>query len=90
VISAQSRYRNNELEKVPTAVGPVVAIMPTRSFAWQFNYTYFTVRQGDRIDALAREFYGDEYQWWMIARANPEILHWDSIEPGTIIRIPSA
>lgn len=49
--------------------------------------TYRTV-EGDRIDSLAFDAYGDPTLWWVIAYANPEILVWDPLEPGTEVRVP--
>lgn len=46
-------------------------------------------QQGDRLDLLANEYYGDETLWFVIARAN-NIGHGSIvIEPGKVIRIPN-
>lgn len=34
-----------------------------------------TVKQGDRLDLLAKHYYNDDRLWWRIVDANPEILH---------------
>jgi hypothetical protein len=39
---------------------------------------------------LAEQFLGKGQYWWMIADCNPEILDWNDLQVGTIIRIPSA
>ena len=33
-----------------------------------------TVKEGDRLDLLARHYYNDDRLWWRILDANPEIL----------------
>jgi len=49
----------------------------------------YTVDRGDRIDRLARKFYGSDDLWWIIALANNmELLPCD-LNPNTVIRIPS-
>ena len=49
---------------------------------------YFFSKVGDRLDLLAKQYYGDVTMWWIIAKANnlgKGSLH---IKPGTKIRIP--
>lgn len=55
------------------------------------NDTYAYTTEGDRLDLLAQEFYGDVSLWWIIAAGNPEVLSLNSlfIPVGTEIRIPS-
>ena len=33
-----------------------------------------TVQTGDRLDALARHYYGNDRLWWRILDANPQII----------------
>ena len=49
----------------------------------QFIYTKF----GDRIDALAYQYYGDISLWWIISKANG-IKGQTALRPGTTLRIP--
>lgn len=44
---------------------------------------------GDRLDALAWQYYSDPTQWWIIAAANPHVRK-DSmfLDPGMQVRIP--
>jgi phage tail protein X len=92
MISQRSRYVNSTVAKLPTRDGTsaVRAVIAKTPGVKVFNFTYYRVRDIDRIDGLARYFFGDETAWWIIANANPEILAWDEIEDGTIIRIPDA
>jgi nucleoid-associated protein YgaU len=53
------------------------------------NDVFIISQEGDRLDLLANEYYGDETLWFVIARAN-NIGHGSIvIEPGKVIRIPS-
>ena len=49
----------------------------------QFIYTKF----GDRIDALAYQYYGDISLWWIISKANG-IKGQAGLKPGLLLRIP--
>ena len=51
---------------------------------------YIITRVGDRLDLLAHSYYGDEKLFWIISRANPDLVRRDSIycDPGLQIRIP--
>ena len=47
---------------------------------------YVITQQGDRLDNLAFQFYGDQSLWWYIAKANN--LSFMTIPVGTSLRIP--
>ena len=49
----------------------------------KFIYTKF----GDRVDALANEYYGDVTLWWIISKANG-IRGEAGLRPGKLLRIP--
>jgi hypothetical protein len=49
-------------------------------------YTYS--RQGQRLDLLAFDAYGDPRYWWVIARANNLGLGTLQVTPGRRLRIP--
>jgi nucleoid-associated protein YgaU len=67
-------YRNSKYPRVPLSI----------------NDVYVITTEGDRLDILAQQYYGDSSLWWIISIAN-ETLKQDSlhITPGTQIRIPS-
>ena len=44
--------------------------------------------EGDRLDNLAFQFYGDSSLWWYIAKAND--LNSINIPAGTSLRIPAS
>lgn len=90
MIFADSRYasgnayksndaRNNTYQKT------VIRKFPTKTFRF---YTYVW-KEGDRIDLVANEFFGDPSYWWRIMDINPEIINAFDIPIGTNIRIPN-
>jgi nucleoid-associated protein YgaU len=90
-INADSRYTT---ATITTAVGPdggtrqEMRVAQPRSRV--ITYTYHRVVDGERVDTIAKDFYGKAELWWMIADSNPEVLDWLDLEPGTILRVPSA
>ena len=53
------------------------------------NEDIFVVTQeGDRLDNLAFQFYGNQHLWWYIAHANN--LTTMNVEIGTQLRIPGS
>ncbi len=50
--------------------------------------TYIISEQGDRLDILAKNYYGDSEMWWIIAIANNINDAVFYITPGTQLRIP--
>jgi hypothetical protein len=49
---------------------------------------YILSQEGDRLDVLAREYYGDEVFWHVIAKTNNLGKGTLVVPPGIIIRIP--
>jgi nucleoid-associated protein YgaU len=45
-------------------------------------------QEGDRLDLLAKEFYGDESLWFVIAKANDLGKGSLNVPAGKVIRIP--
>ena len=50
----------------------------------------YTVSESDRLDKIAFSAYGNVRLWWVIALANDWDVPWVSLQPGSVIRIPSA
>jgi hypothetical protein len=49
----------------------------------------YQVREGDRLDLLANQFFHDPRKWWLIADANPDVLTIEELlVPGRLLRIP--
>lgn len=90
-ISAESRYRTATLQTAVGADGETRQEMrPAFPRSRQVSFTYYRVVAAERIENIAYNQYGDARLWWIIADANPEILDWFDLEPGKIIRVPSA
>ena len=49
---------------------------------------YVITQEGDRLDLLADNFYGDPSLWWFIASVNN--INTMNVKPGLSLRIPSA
>lgn len=50
--------------------------------------TYILTQAGDRLDILAKEFYGDEVFWHVIAKANNIGKGSLMVPPGITLRVP--
>ena len=57
-------------------------------FPQQFSDKYIIARAGDRLDLLAREFYGNENRWWILAESNNLGKGSLQVPAGMQIRIP--
>lgn len=91
-ISIYSRYADNQVIPITDskALTRSTIIIKPPSKPVVYGISTYTWQLGDQIDYLSFSAYGDETQWWRIADANPEILFWNNITPGTQVRIPSA
>lgn len=91
MITARSRYAASAVNVVdhPTR-GSILSVSPRLAQTRVFNFTYLALEAEDRPDLIAYRVYGDASMWWKIADANPEILDWSEVDPGTVLRIPSA
>lgn len=89
-IGPDSRYAASTVVKLTDASGAVrYTIVPSHQQDFTVTFTYHQMSGAERIDLLAYEYYNDEGKWYMIADANPEIMDWDNLDPGVIIRIPN-
>ena len=50
------------------------------------NDIYVISQEGDKLDNLAFQYYGDSKLWWYIASANK--INTMNVPPGTSLRIP--
>ena len=91
MITSSSRYARHKTAPVTAADGATrLTILPLTPAAATYSVQYYTWSQHDRVDLVAQRFYGSEQLWWLFAQANPQILNWSSVAPGTVIRIPDA
>tara|TARA_B100000519_G_C14139842_1_gene389304 strand:- start:591 stop:887 length:297 start_codon:yes stop_codon:yes gene_type:complete len=58
------------------------------SFARKPTDLYVFSREGDRLDLLSQEFYGDPRYWWVIAEANHIGKGSFAVQAGLQLRIP--
>ena len=65
-----NKYRTTLYDKIPLSNSDI----------------HLITTDGDRLDLLAQQFYGDSTLWWYIAQANN--LNTMNLEPGTSIRVP--
>ena len=87
-----SRYTFIQTETVPKnqRTTQVFKTVKYPEIPLSVNDIYAYTTQGDRLDLLAQQFYGDVNLWWVIASANPEVIPQNSlfIPEGTQLRIP--
>lgn len=92
-VLAGSRYANSSVVTVVApdtfGGGDISVIVPGMGQPYTFQYTSYQVIAGDRIDNIAFQHLGNAALWWAIANVNPEVLWWDDLTPGTILRIPA-
>jgi len=55
------------------------------------NVQFYTVKSGDSLSKISKEFYGDPQKYTAIFEANkPMLSHPDKIYPGQTLRVPNA
>jgi len=82
-----SRYDNNETQKLNdgrnvyrTRIYPNIPLKDSD--------IYIVTQQGDRLDTIANQFYGDSSLWWIVATANNVHDPSFTVPDGTTLRIP--
>lgn len=91
MIFSNSRFAGDTLALITDNQGITRnTILLPQPQAVSFTFLTYAWTQLDRIDTLAYRFFGNATLWWRIANANPEILYWDIVVPGTQIRIPTS
>lgn len=63
---------------------------PTTYFNKAAGGAHYITREGDEIDALAQKFYGNFKYWHIIASANPHVINFIQLAPGTQLYIPNS
>ena len=77
-ISTTTNTRNNVFEKYQTTIYKKV---PERN-----DDILLISQEGDRLDNLAQQFYGNPHLWWFIAQTNN--ISTINVPAGTSLRIP--
>mgnify|MGYP003119431080 FL=1 len=80
-----SRYDNTKIKIKDLKQGYLTTLYDRVPFS--NSDLYVISQEGDRLDTLANQFYGDSTLWWYIANANN--LNKINLEPGTSLRIPA-
>ena len=79
-----SRYEKTGVRKINDKI--VYTTSSYSNIPMRDNDIFVITQYGDRLDALAHQFYGDINLWWYIAKANN--LKSMNLEPGVQLRIP--
>ena len=87
-----SRYRFTKINKSKTSQDRPKSYSKYDTTIYQSiperNDDIFVIStEGDRLDLLAQQFYGDSSLWWFIANANN--ISTMNLPPGTSLRIPN-
>ena len=82
-----SRYKNTNISKDKKGFNKFDTTL-YESIPKNNNDMYVITQEGDRLDTLAFEYYGDQHLWWFIARANN--LKSMNVAAGTRLRIPTS
>lgn len=88
MILPNSRYADSTVATVAKDSANVAVIVPSAAKSYSFSYANHQVAVGERMDSIAYQYYADATLWWRIADANPELMWFDDIPVGTIIRVP--
>jgi nucleoid-associated protein YgaU len=79
-----SKVEDNITVAVATAEAPAVAEASSTS-----QSRFYTVKSGDTLSKISKEFYSDPNRYNAIFEANkPMLEHPDKIYPGQVLRIP--
>ncbi len=83
-----SRYSNTKIVTNPTTKKKYYESTIYPKVKPSNTDTYIISEAGDRLDILAKNYYGDSKLWWIIAVANNINDAVFYIEPGVQLRIP--
>lgn len=89
MITQGSRYTNSEIIAATVHGKPAQVIVPGTPKPQKMSFTVYVSTVSDSVEGLAERFYSDATLWWRIADANPEVLWWGYLPPGTRLRIPT-
>lgn len=89
-----SAASQEEKEKIVLALGNVAGVAKVEEkidvSGDGSQSTFYTVKSGDTLSAIAKAHYGDANKYMTIFEANkPMLTHPDKIYPGQVLRIPT-
>ena len=82
-----ARYKNTKIKKDKRRNVTVRSTTLYEEVPKRNDDIYVIAQDGDRLDNLAFQFYGNQHLWWYIARANH--LNALNIPAGKRLRIPT-
>ena len=87
---AFSRYRNDKTLRNGKIVGTNrgLLILRRRMQRGEIAFSRVTLKEGQRLDVIAQQAYGDARLWWVIAAASG-IGWWLQAPPGTLLKVPT-
>lgn len=95
MLNDRSRYKETKgfVENERTAGKALFKGLRSREIGLATGVIEYEVKQGDRLDHLARNYYNNDRLWWRILDANPHIIYGadmmlDSRMVGEVILIP--
>jgi len=77
----KSRYRKTRFFNAPDGGDVPFRGLRPRSIGPATGLVEHTLREGDRLDHLARHYYNDDRLWWRILDANPQIVFGGELLP---------
>lgn len=88
-VNATSRYAEGTISVVDDPQrGQHQEVVPGPAVDRSFAFTFYQVTDGDTVDMLGYTFFGAGQLWWMLADANPEIIDWNNLPVGAVLRVP--
>ena len=83
-----NRYKNIDTLKSPEGIRYYKNVLYPQ-IPLSENDIYVITGEGDRLDLLANQFYGDSTLWWVISISNKDINKGSMyLSPGLQLRIP--
>jgi hypothetical protein len=81
------RYNNVKIKRLATGK-KVLSTMIPRTIEKRDDDIYVITQETDRLDLLAKQFYGESKLWWIIAQANNINGANIGLDGGIQLRIP--
>lgn len=90
-IDLTSRYQRNDTALVSDRKGRLQKAILHRSPVNQdLRVVDYLWRDQSRVDITAASYFGNELPWHIFAEANPRVLDWTQVTPGTQVMVPRA
>jgi len=85
-----SRYRKDPPRRNGKVIGTSEGLvrLRRRMQRGEIAFTTMTLKEGQRLDKLAHDLYGDGRLWWIIAACSG-IGWWLQAPPGTLLKVPT-